>query len=284
MANNVEHFARQDFDVIVTTGQEMESVTKEMAMNYPRIHFLGVNQNGFEEILNASNLGFSAEKIGYAAGALAAKTTNSNVVGIVISNESSQQTSDLRIGYESGVTAFPQDIKVIVLAHPEANHESAHDVAWGQQAATELLSAGADVIFAEDNATGRSALVATAQAGETYCIGIGANLWSDVSEAHPCLVAGIKRHITEGTFETIARVAVSQGDHHSHDAEHFNGRIEYVFYSLFDEVVADYDKELLQDIVKVIGNNSIDTDDVEIHKPDSEHNSERHHVHVDGDH
>ena len=67
---NIDLFAAEDYDVIVTVGFAIGQATAEAAATYPDIDFIGVDQFQAEPVDNVAGLIFNEDKAGFAAGAL----------------------------------------------------------------------------------------------------------------------------------------------------------------------------------------------------------------------
>ncbi len=109
-----------------------------------------------------STITTSAEQGGYLAGILAAKTTKTNTVGIVVS-ASDSNWFEMSGGFAAGVASVNKKIKVLFAEIGPASYD---DSAGGKRVATTLISANADVIFGMgDNASfGYLQAVSTAKA------------------------------------------------------------------------------------------------------------------------
>ena len=71
-AKNIDQFAQDNYDVIVTVGFALGQATQEAeAKKYPNIKFIGVDQFQDEAVDNLAGLIFDEDKAGYLAGALA---------------------------------------------------------------------------------------------------------------------------------------------------------------------------------------------------------------------
>ncbi|MBW3098278.1 putative B6 ABC transporter substrate-binding protein [Pseudohoeflea coraliihabitans] len=83
----------------------------------------------------------------YLAGVLAAKTTRSKTVGVVVSGEPPSWNSQ-SAGFAQGVKATDPDIKVIYAVIGPAAYS---DAAGGKRVTESVIAAGADVIFGQGN-------------------------------------------------------------------------------------------------------------------------------------
>jgi basic membrane protein A len=58
-------------------------------------------------------------------------------------------------------------------------------------------------VFAAAGATGDGALIEVADHKGAFCIGVDADQWESLPEAHPCLVSSAMKLIAIGVFELI---------------------------------------------------------------------------------
>jgi basic membrane protein A len=85
----------------------------------------------------------SAQQGGYLAGILAAKSTKSGTVGIVIS-ASDTNWYEMSGGFAAGVRSVSKSVKIVFATIGPAAYD---DAAGGKRVATSVIAAGADVVF-----------------------------------------------------------------------------------------------------------------------------------------
>jgi len=109
-----------------------------------------------------SNITTSAQEAAYLAGILAAKTTKTNIVGIVVSANDSNWF-EMSGGFAAGVKATNPKVKVIFAEIGPASYD---DSAGGKRVASTLIAANADVIFGmgDDASFGYLQAISTASA------------------------------------------------------------------------------------------------------------------------
>ncbi len=110
-----------------------------------------------------SNITTSAQEAAYLAGILAAKTTKTNIVGIVVSANDSNWF-EMSGGFAAGVKSVNPKVKVLFAEIGPANYD---DSAGGKRVASTLVSANADVIFGmgDDASFGYLQAISTAKVG-----------------------------------------------------------------------------------------------------------------------
>ncbi len=162
---NIEQFAQEGYEMIITVGYMIGDATVEIAKKYPDIKFAGVDQLQAEVVPNVAGLIFSEDQSGFLAGCLAGLMTRSNVVGIVAGMEI-PPVIKFRKGYENGVHYVSPECKVLGVYI-----DSFTDPARGKEAALSQIAEGADVIFGAGGPTGSGGILGAAQHG-VYVIGV----------------------------------------------------------------------------------------------------------------
>jgi basic membrane lipoprotein Med (substrate-binding protein (PBP1-ABC) superfamily)/maltose-binding protein MalE len=162
---NIEQFANENYDVIITVGFLIGDATIAAAQKYPDIKFAGVDQTVPEDISNLAGLIFSEDQSGFLAGCLAGLMTESNVVGIVAGMEI-PPVIKFRLGYEAGVAYVNPDATVLGVYI-----DSFTDPARGKEAALSQIAEGADVIFGAGGPTGSGGIMGAAAEG-VWVIGV----------------------------------------------------------------------------------------------------------------
>ena len=167
---NIAYFADLGFDTIFTVGAGMDDETLRAADLYLDTVFVGVNQPQSESRPNLISITFPEDQMGFVAGALAARISETQIVGAVC--ETSGIDSQWRYceGFRAGVffvnELLGKNVKASVVYREEGDREKLFlDENWGGETARGLIQRGADVIFAAGGATGQGALQAAAEAG-----------------------------------------------------------------------------------------------------------------------
>jgi len=253
---NIEVFAQNNYDVIVTVGFAPGEATSQMAQAYPDIKFIGVDQYQTSSIDNLAGLVFHRKHQGFLAGALAAYLSQTGTVGGVFATNLVPAVVDIKEGYDAGVLYVAPHIQVISTYHPGGLDVAFVDPAWGSDTARQTLDMGADAIFAAGGKTGNGALIETAEAnmaGESvFCIGVDTDQWLTVPEARSCLVSSSMILITPGVAALIERAY--QNDF---PAGNFYGDIGLAPFHDFESYVPQPVQDSLQTIADGLNNGSI---------------------------
>jgi len=201
--SNIDLFAQDGYDVIVTVGFAMGEATGEAAAKYPDINFVGVDQFQGEAADNLAGLIFSEDKSGFLAGALAGMLTESNTVAAVLGTDLVPPVVAFKEGYEAGAQYINPDINFISTYHPGGMDVAFTDPEWGASTSKQAIDQGADVVFAAGGKTGNGGLIEVAGTEGAYCIGVDSDQWETVPEAHSCLVSSAMKLITPGVLDLV---------------------------------------------------------------------------------
>jgi basic membrane protein A len=201
--SNIELFADQGYDIIVTVGFALGQATLDEAAKYPDIKFIGVDQFQSATVASVTGLVFHEDQSGYLAGALAAQMTKSGTIAAVLGTNLVPPVVAYKEGYEAGAKAIKPDIKVISTYHPGGLDVAFTDPEWGATTAKQAIDQGADVVFGAGGKTGNGALIETAGHPGLYCIGVDSDQWETVPEAHACLISSAMKLITPGVVDLV---------------------------------------------------------------------------------
>jgi len=200
-AANIDLFASQGYDIIVTVGFAMGEATLAASKTYPDIDFIGVDQFPAETVPNYTGLVFNEDKAGYLAGVLAASMSESGTIASVLGTDLIPAVVAFNVGYENGAKAVNPDINIIATYHPGGLDVAFTDPEWGASTARQAIDQGADVVFGAGGQTGNGALIETAGTEGLWCIGVDTDQWETVPEAHACLISSAMKLITPGVVD-----------------------------------------------------------------------------------
>jgi basic membrane protein A and related proteins len=201
-AKNIEQFANDKYDVIVTVGFGLGEATTAAAKKYPNIKFIGVDQFQAAEATNVAGLIFDEDKAGYLAGALAAQLSKSGTIGQVLGTDVVPPVVKFGKGYEAGAKSIKPDIKVLTWYHPGGLAKGFDDPEEGKKQALQMISQGADVVFAAGGKTGNGGLLGCAEKN-VLAIGVDTDQYLTLPQAQKVLVSSAMKLITPGVFDII---------------------------------------------------------------------------------
>jgi basic membrane protein A len=202
-ANNIELFATNGYDIIVTVGFALSEATIEAARRYPDIKFIGVDQFQSDPVSNVTGLIFHEVRGGFMAGALAAMLTRSGTISAVLGTDLVPPVVSFKEGYEKGARYINPKIRIISTFHPGGLDVAFTDPEWGASTAKQAIDQGADVVFSAGGKTGNGGLVETASHPGKFCIGVDTDQWATLPEARKCLVSCAVKRIKSGVLHLI---------------------------------------------------------------------------------
>jgi basic membrane protein A len=199
---NIDQFAQDNWDVIVTVGFGLGEATIAAAKQYPKIWFIGVDQFQADTVANLAGLIFEEDKSGYLAGALAGLLTKSGTIGQVLGTDVVPPVVRFGKGYEAGAKSVKSDIKVLTAYHPGGLAKGFSDPDWGKATATQWINQGADVIFGAGGNTGNGALLYCAEKN-IPCIGVDTDQYLTLPQVDKVIVSSAMKLITPGVLGLV---------------------------------------------------------------------------------
>lgn len=188
---NIETIALDGYDFIITIGPAMDDETLRAADAFPDSVFIGMDQPQEETRPNLLPILFPEDQMGFWAGALAARLSQTGIVAGIC--ETSVLDSMWRYceGFRKGADHADENTKVLIIYRENQSSEKLFiDSDWGQATAQDLIQRGADVIFAAGGGTGQGALLAAAEEG-ILAIGTERDQGRALTEAAPVLVTSV---------------------------------------------------------------------------------------------
>ncbi len=201
-AKNIETFANNGYDVIVTVGASISDETIAAAQKYPNIFFIGVEQPQNTPYKNLAGLVFHEERSGFMAGALAALVTQTQQVAALCEAQFIDPMRRYCDGFQAGVKHTNPHIKVTVLYRDGPEEDLFHDSAWGETNATQVVNDGADVLFAAGGNTADAALETAASKGIDV-IGSETDLYTRLTDIRSRLLTSAINEIRPGVHDLV---------------------------------------------------------------------------------
>jgi len=229
-APSIKSFVDQKFDVIVTVGFNLASVTVQAAHDNPNTWFIGVDQSpicvtadGLPDSTFACpgdaktllpkyiSIAFQEDQAGYLAGIVAAGASQSNVIAAIGGSSICAPCVRYIQGYELGAKSVKPDIKVIT-AYVTNDFSAAafQDQAGGKTYATNFLAQNkkVDVLFQVAGLTGNGILdAACASKTAVYGIGVDVDQFISYPAAGPCLLTSAEKHLQLAVSDALKAVA-----------------------------------------------------------------------------
>jgi basic membrane protein A len=190
-ARNIDAFALDDYDLILTTSMGLRDETLQAADLYPDTVFIGIDQADEETRPNLLVVIFPEDQAGFLAGALAARLTKAGHIGAVCETSGIDANWKACEGYRNGAAYIDPTVQVDVKYRNDGSREKLFiDTAWGQDTGRKLVNSGADVIFGVGGGTGQGGLLAAADA-QVYAIGSERDQFYALPQTRPVLLTSI---------------------------------------------------------------------------------------------
>lgn len=211
---NIQQFADNGYNVIVTVGFALGDATYKMAQQYPDIKFIGVDQFQAKDdahpnipLANVAGLVFEEDKAGFLAGALAAQMSKSDKIGAVLGTDVVPAVWRFGEGFKAGAKYIKPNIDVTVVYHSDVGFDKTFtDPEWGSTTALSMIDKGADVIFGAGGKTGNGALIGAAGKG-VMAIGVDTDQYLTVPEAQKALLSSAMKLLVPGICTIIKDAA-----------------------------------------------------------------------------
>jgi len=210
---NIDSFATEGYDMIITVGFLMGDATALKAKQYPNIKFAIVDYAYFPanagdpdpyktDLKNVTSLMFQEDEVGYLAGVLAGCMTKSNVIGSVAGMEIPPVVRFV-VGYQNGAKWVNPSVNPLNQYIP-----SFVDPAKGKEVGLSMINQGADVIFGVGGNTGNGGLLAAKEKG-LMGIGVDVDQYYTYEEVKDILITSAAKNVDVAVFTAIK--ALSEG-------------------------------------------------------------------------
>jgi len=196
---NIETFATEKADMIITVGFLMGDATAAMAKKYPNIKFAIIDYSYFgdpdpytTDLKNVTSLMFAEDEVGYMAGVLAGCMSKTGTIATVSGMEIPPVVKFV-VGYQNGAKSVNPSIKALNIYIPDFN-----DPTTGKQAGQDFIAQGADVVFGVGGNTGNGGLLAAKEAG-LMAIGVDVDQYATYPEVKDTLMTSAAKNMDVAT-------------------------------------------------------------------------------------
>jgi basic membrane protein A len=215
---NIDEFATEKYDVIITVGFLMGDSTAAKAKQYPNIKFAIIDNAYYPTkgqaycdetkkdcyvdggLTNVTSLMFQEDEVGFLAGVVAAGISKSGTVCTVSGMEIPPVVRYVT-GYQSGAKWVNPAIKTLNVYIP-----SFTDPAKGKETAVSMISQGCDVVFGVGGNTGNGGLLAASEAS-LAAIGVDIDQYNSYPEVKSALVTSAMKNVDVAVYEYLKTVA-----------------------------------------------------------------------------
>jgi basic membrane protein A len=215
---NIETFATEGANMIITVGFLMGDATATEAKKYPNIKFAIIDNAYFPTagsaacpdtakdcyadggLTNVTSLMFQEDQVGYEAGVLAGCMSKSGTIATVSGMEIPPVVKYV-VGFQNGAKSVNPNIKTLNIYIPDFN-----DPTTGKQAGQQFVSQGADVIFGVGGNTGNGGLLAAKEAG-LMAIGVDVDQYNTYPEVKDALITSAQKNMDVSTNAAVTAFA-----------------------------------------------------------------------------
>jgi basic membrane protein A len=207
---NIDQFATEKYDVIVTVGFLMGDATAAKAKQYPNVKFAIIDNAYFpgddgvdpytKDLKNVTSLMFQEDEVGFLAGVLAAGMTQTGVI-CTVSGMEIPPVVRFVVGYQNGAKWMKPDIAQPLNVYiPNFN-----DPAKGKETGQSMIGQGCDVVFGVGGNTGNGGLLAAKEQG-LMAIGVDVDQYNTYPEVKDALLTSAAKNVDVAMYEYLKAV------------------------------------------------------------------------------
>ncbi len=214
---NIDQFATEKYDVIVTVGFMMGDATAVKAKQYSNIKFAIIDNSYFPTagsvacadtakdcyddggLKNVASLMFQEDEVGFLAGVLAAGMSKTGTVCSVAGMEI-PPVQRFIIGYQNGAKWMKANTQTLNVYVP-----SFIDPAKGKETGLSMIGQGCDVVFGCGGNTGNGGLLAAKENG-LMAIGVDVDQYGTYPEVADALLTSAAKNVDVAVYEFLKTV------------------------------------------------------------------------------
>ena len=267
---NIDQFATENYDVIVTVGFLMGDATAAKAKQYPDIKFAIIDNAYFPTkdsaacpdtvkdcyddggLKNVTSLMFQEDQVGFLAGVVAGGMTKTGTVCTVSGMEIPPVVRYV-VGYQNGAKWMKPDVNTLNVYIP-----SFVDPAKGKETGQSMIDQGCDVIFGVGGNTGNGGLLAAKEKG-LMAIGVDVDQYNTYPEVQDALVTSAMKNVDVAVYEYLKEVKDGTSKAGVETANINNGGVGLAPYHDWDSKVPDAVKAKVQEATDGLKNGTITT-------------------------
>ena len=215
---NIDQFATEKYDVIITVGFLMGDATAIKAKQYPNIKFAIIDNSYFPTkgvaycddtkkdcyadggLTNVTSLMFQEDQVGFLAGVLAGSMTKTGTV-CTVSGMEIPPVVRFVVGFQNGAKYAKADAKALNVYIP-----SFTDPAKGKETGQSMISQGCDVVFGVGGNTGNGGLLAASEKG-LMAIGVDVDQYNTYPEVKGALISSAAKNVDAAVYTYLKSVS-----------------------------------------------------------------------------
>jgi basic membrane protein A len=208
---NIDAFATEGYNVIITVGSSMGDATALKAKQYPNIKFAIVD-NAYSDggLANVTSLMFAEDQVGFLAGVLAGGMSKSGFVCSVSSLRTPASERYMKSFFGGASWQAGPEMKFmnnfINAETTEENVPSYTDSTQGKETALKLIGDGCDVVFAIGGNSVKGALLA-AKENNLMAISADVDPYNTYPEAQSALISSAMKNVDVAVYNYLKTVA-----------------------------------------------------------------------------
>jgi len=211
---NIDQFATEKYDAILTVGFLMGDATAAKAKQYPNIKFAIIDNAYFPTkdyalcpdtvkdcyvdggLTNLTSLMFQEDEVGCLAGVLGAGMTKTGTICSVSGMEIPPVVRFI-VGYQNCAKTIKPDIKTLNVYIPNFQ-----DPAKGKEVGQSMIDQGCDVVFGVGGNTGNGGLLAAKEKG-LLAIGVDVDQYATYPEVKDALITSAAKNVDAAVFNYL---------------------------------------------------------------------------------
>ncbi|MBI5303731.1 MAG: BMP family ABC transporter substrate-binding protein [Chloroflexi bacterium] len=215
---NIDQFATEKYDVVISVGFLMGDATAAKAKQYPNLKFAIIDNAYFPTkgdkncpetvkdcyadggLKNVTSLMFQEDEVGFLAGVVAGGMTKTNVV-CTISGMEIPPVVRFVVGFQNGAKWMKPGVQALNTYIP-----SFTDPAKGKETATQMIGQKCDVGFGVGGNTGNGGLLAMKEKG-LMAIGVDVDQYITYPEVKDALVTSAAKNVDVAVFNYLKAVS-----------------------------------------------------------------------------
>ncbi len=267
---NIDQFATENYDVIVTVGFLMGDATAAKAKQYPKIKFAIIDNAYFPTkgvaycddtkkdcyvdggLTNVTSLMFEEDQVGFLAGVLAGGMTKTGTVCTVSGMEIPPVVRYV-VGYQNGAKWIKPDVKTLNVYIP-----SFTDPAKGKETGQSMISQGCDVVFGVGGNTGNGGLLA-AKEKNLMAIGVDVDQYNTYPEVKDALITSAQKNVDVAVYNYLKSVTDGSVKAGILTANVQNGGVGLAPYHDWDSKIPQAVKDKVAEALKGLKDGTIKT-------------------------